>query len=223
MSKPVAPCPTDTIEDVLCKIFCEVRKEGEDFKNNPKNAGKRFDYSRRAKELAESKYKNALKALGNFIPEKSFLVSVAKGSLGKTARKVYTEAALKRRLAKEAAEAAGEKLAKGAAKKVATKVVLKFIPIVNVLSTAYDIYEVGSAAYEIYQTVDEFMKKYDTFMIRPDMAEVGPDGEVKKVYDYKFDYPNGGKDAMGDEQEKLYRAKTGQDPVKIDQKKCGCK
>lgn len=223
MVTSVTPCATDTIDDVLCKIFCQTRREGHAFKADPANAGKRFDYSRRAKELAETSYAASLERLGDFVPERSFLVSVAKGSLGTAARKVYTEAALKARVLKEAAEKVVESAGKKAAGKVATKVALKFIPIVNVLSLAWDVYDVASTGYEIYESVSEFMKKYDTFRIRPDVAQMGPDGEVKKIFDYKFDYPGGGADSMSAEQRRLYFEKAGQRPVEINQAKCGCR
>jgi hypothetical protein len=208
----------DTLQ-VLCEIFCGTRKEGHDFKKNPANKGKRFNYSKRAKEIAETKYKSALKKLGNFIPEKTVLVSVSKGALGKTARKIYSQAALKKRLLKEAAEAAGKKLAKGFAKKA----VLKFIPGLNVLSLALDVYDVATTGYEVYKMVDEFLESYDTFRIRPDMAQFGPDGEIQEIYDYKFDYPDGSADSMSAEQRKLYREKAGKDPKVVDQEKCKCK
>lgn len=222
MNGPVTPCGATSIEGVLCKIFCRTKAEGAAFKADPANAGRRFNYSQRAKELAQTTYRSSLQALGNFVPEKSFLVSVAKSSLGNTARTVYTEAALKRRLLKEAAAQAGESAAKGAGKTLATKAALKFVPVINVLSTVYDLYELGAAGVEIYQKAEEFMKKYDTFRIRPDMAELGPDGEVKKIYDYKFDYPGGGSDRLSDEQVDLYRKKSGEVPTVIDGKTCRC-
>ncbi len=205
--------------NVLCEIFCQTRKEGHDFKKDPANKGKRFPYSQRAKELAGSKgYSKRLAKLGKFIPEKSVLVSVPKGALGKTARKIYTQAALRNRLLRELGEKAGKKLAKKAAKSA----VLKFIPGVNVLSLAWDAYDLVSTGIEIYDAVDDYMKKYDTFRIRPDMAEMGPDGEIKEIYDYKFDYPDGGADSMSPEQKKLYSEKAGKKPKIIDDKRCKC-
>ena len=88
---------------------------------------------------------------------------------------------------------------------------------------AWDVYEVASTGYEIYENVSEFMKKYDTFRIRPDVAQMGPDGEVKKIFDYKFGYPGGGRDAPSREQDLLYEAKSGDKVSYIDQAKCGCK
>jgi len=205
--------------NILCEIFCQTRKEGHDFKKNPANKGKRFPYSQRAKALAKSEgYAGRLKKLGKFIPERSVLVSVPKGALGKTARKVYTQAALRNRLLKELGEKAGKKLAKKAAKSAA----LKFIPGVNLLSLAWDAYDLVSTGIEVYNAVDDFMKKYDTFRIKPDMAEMGPDGEIKKIYDYKFDYPDGGTDSMSPEQKKLYSKKAGQKVEIIDNELCNC-
>lgn len=75
---------------------------------------------------------------------------------------------------------------------------------------------------EIYQAVDDFMKQYDTYRIRPDMARMGPDGEVAEIFDYKFDYPDGGKDTMSADQRALYDAKAGQKPTVIDKDFCKC-
>jgi len=209
----------DPTLNILCEIFCQARRDGRDFKSNPANKGKRFNYSARAKELAGSNaYSSRLAKLGKFIPEKSVLVSVSKGALGKTARKIYTEAALKKRLLKELAEKAAKKVAVKAAKSL----VLKFIPVVNVLSLAWDAYDVVTTGIEVYHAVDDFMKNYDTVRIKPDMAEMGPDGEIKKIYDYKFDYPDGGQDSMSEEQLRLYRSKSGQNPVIIDNTLCKC-
>ena len=210
---------------ILCEIFCEAREKGRKFK--AKNPNKRFNYSNEAKKLSQSsKYQSALKKLGKFVPEKSVLVSVAKkgskAALKNTSRKVLTEKALRNRLLKEAMELSGKKLAKSAGGKIAGKIIVKFIPGINLLSLAWDVYDIASTGYEIYKTVDEFMKNYDTFRIRPDMAEMGPDGEIKEIYDYKFDYENG-KDSMSKEQEKLYREKTGKKPKVIDDALCECR
>lgn len=204
----------DPIVKVLCEIFCEVEKEGREAKNKKKPV-KYFDYSKRAKELANGKYNAALDKLGSFHREKSLLVAVEKGALGGTNRKLYSQKALRNRLARELSERAGVKLAKGMAKKA----VLKFIPVVNVISLAWDVYDVASTGYEIYKAVDEFMEKYDTFRIRPDLAKVGPDGQIEKTYDYKF-----GSDSLGDEQKLLYEKKSGGEAVEvIDNKTCKCK
>ncbi len=209
---------TDPVEKVLCQIFCEAKKDGIDAKK--KNPNQRFDYSKRAKDLADSKYSSALDKLGTFNREKSLLVAIEKGGLGKTMRKPYSQKALRNRMLRELSEAAGVKLAKGMAKKA----VLKFIPGVNVLSLALDAYDVASTGYEIYKSLDDFMAKYDTFRIRPDLAKVGPNGEIEKIYDYKFDYTDGGADSMGDEQRRLYEKKTnGESAETIDQEKCQCK
>jgi uncharacterized Zn-binding protein involved in type VI secretion len=209
---------SDPTIKVLCDIFCKTKKDAQDFKQ--KNPGKRFDYSRHARDLARKPpYSTQLARIGSFMPEKSFLVAVKKGALGGTARKAYSEAALRGRLLKEAAKKAGAKLLKGKAKSA----VLKFVPGLNAIMLAWDVVDVAITGYEVYQSVNDFMKNYDTYRIRPDMAELGPDGEVKKVYDYKFDYPEGGSDNMSQEQEKLYRQKTGQRPIEINQQLCKCK
>lgn len=141
-----------------------------------------------------------------------------KGALGKTARKIYTQAALRNRLLRELGEKAGKKLAQKAAKSA----VLKFVPGVNLLSLAWDAYDLVSTGIEVYEAVDDFMEKYDTYRIRPDLAEMGPDGELEKIYDYKFDYHDGRVDKVPDDQMTLYSEKSGKKPEIIDNKLCKC-
>lgn len=200
---------------ILCEIFCEVRDEGHKARKN----GKRFNYSNRAKELAEKpRYANRLKKLGDFAPEKSMTALIKKGGLGNTGRKLMSKAAVQRRMMKEMKEQAMKQVAK----RVAGRLVLKFIPYVGAAVMVYDIYDTAKTLKAVASEVDNILKQFDSFRIRPDMAELGPNGEIKEIFDYKFDYPYGGKDTMSDSQNKLYTAKTGKKPKVIDQELCMC-
>jgi len=223
----------DTMQ-ALCEIFCKVRQDGIDFKK--KNPKVDFDYSKRAQEMA-SKYNGRLKDL---IPEKRILVAVEKAkkviieAAEKAKRQLWELDAIKKRLMKEFAKKAGIKLGK----KALAKAVVKFIPVVNVLSVAWDVYDAVSLGVEAYNMVTEAMQnfdpaKYNTYEIKPDMTKIGPDGNPEELYDYKFDRPemtadDGTKlskyqDKFTDDQKLLYKEKTGKDPKEISNKTCQCK
>jgi hypothetical protein len=225
------PVSEADIIDALCEVFCRVRKEGEDFKR--KNPGKRFDYSKRAKELAKkhptlkglSFERKLLVAVEN---AKRKLIDVAK----RAGRRVWGPDAIKKRLVRELAEKIGKK----AAIKAAKKAVLKFIPVVNVLSLAWDVYDAVSLGVEAYNLVSEWMvaydaSKYTTFEVIPDVARVGPDGQVTDIWDFKFDRPemiaDDGtllpeyQDGFTQDQFELYKEKLGgKKPTAIDHDTC---
>ena len=228
----------DQTLQALCEVFCKVKKEGMDFKKA--NPGKRFDYSQRAKELAGKH--PALKA--HSFERKLFtavdnantkLINMAKNA----GRKVWGAEAIQKRLVKEFAERAGVRLAKKAVKKA----VLKFIPVVNVISTAMDVIEIAQLGAQAYDLATEAMKTFDpakvtTFEIRPDVSMVDADGKVTDIFDFKFDRPamtaNDGtrlgayRDVMPADQRELYNEKLRQGGSKkvattVDQDRCDCK
>jgi hypothetical protein len=211
----------DPIMDLLCQIFCQTREKGHKQKN------KRFNYSQEAKKLSESStaqkaFKKAAGESAEIALEKSTMVAVKKGALAGTKRAALSAKAIERRVLKEVTKKSVEAAGKGAAKKVAKKIAAKFIPGLNVISTAMDIYDLATAAIDISRAVSEHMKNYDTFRIKPDVSVTTPDGEMK-IYDYKFDYEKGA-DSMPDEQKRLYKEKTGEKPKVVDQESCkGCK
>ncbi|GGB13989.1 hypothetical protein GCM10011491_46990 [Brucella endophytica] len=106
-------------------------------------------------------------------------------------RKALEKATLERHLKplydKLKAEAA-QKLGKMAVKKAASGW-MKLVPVLNVLSTAYDLYDIGSTGYDLYKSYQDAMSKYqgDVYRVQPDIAIDGKDGELKDIYDFKFD------------------------------------
>jgi hypothetical protein len=150
-------------------------------------------------------------------------------------RRVWGVDAIKKRLAREMAEQVGKKLAIKAAKKA----VLKFVPIVNVLSLAWDVYDAATLGIEAYNAISAWATTYDaakvtTFEIIPDMANVGPDGEVTDIWDWKFDRPaltaddgtrlSSYQDEFAPDQYDLFREKLGgKSPKEINQERCKCK
>lgn len=230
---------TDPTMKAACEVFCTVRQEGMDAKSK-KPPDKRFDYSKRAQELSdkhpglkhlslESKFHHATK-IGGMADKAATAAGKAKVAMG----------AIKNRLMKtalaQAARRTGEKFAKSAGKRL----LVKFIPGLNVLSTAMDVVEIGMAAYDAVQEVGKLMQNYDpskynTYEIRPDMSKVDPTtGKPTDIYDYKFDRDAmvdgdgrklpGYKDDWQPGQKELYDDAVGGDNVhKVDQKECDCK
>ena len=66
---------------------------------------------------------------------------------------------------------------------------MKFVPVLNVLSTAYDIYDLTSTVYDIYKMIDDQFGvfKGNVYEIFPDLAVERPDGKLQDIYDFKFD------------------------------------
>ncbi|MGH7496386.1 MAG: DUF4150 domain-containing protein [bacterium] len=204
----------DRAETLLCEILCRTIEKRQKFEALPENKGKTFRNSSHAKELYEKEYKRRFLKLGKWVPEKKALVSVAKGALGETTRKVFTHAAIKTRLLKEAVE----KLGKEFVKKKAKSAVLKFVPGLNTIMLVWDVVDLGMTIYDATKMAQEFLEQFDTFSIQPDMAKYGPDGEILEINDYKF--PG---DSFTEEQLELYEQKTGQKVKKTDDEKCKCK
>jgi hypothetical protein len=210
---------TDPVLKLLCDIFCEAREKGKGKKG--------FHYSGEAKKLASSeKYASRLDDLATagkkLVPEKSFLVAVEKGAI--KGRKIYTLKAIESRLKRKAAKDAALKVGKGyVGKKVVGKVASKFVPVLGWASAAADGIDIISTGIDLYKAA---MGAYDHVMIRPDvgqLGQLGPDGELTEIYDYKFDDPTTGyQDTVGDDQAKLYQNKTGKEPKIINQELCKC-
>ncbi|RZJ10561.1 MAG: DUF4150 domain-containing protein [Rubrivivax sp.] len=230
---------SDPTMKAACEVFCTVRQEGIDAKNK-KPPTKRFDYSQRAAELSKKH-----PGLSGLSVEGKFLHATKLGSLADNAARLAGKptvalSAIKTRLMKtalaRAAQQTGEKIAKTAGRRLITK----FIPVVNVLSTAWDIYEIGSAGYQALKEVDQLLQTYsqpgvNTYEIRPDLAKVDPTtGKPTEIYDYKFDRDpmidgdgqklSGYKDDWQKGQKELYDEAVGRDKVKkVDNERCKCK
>ena len=149
--------------NLLCNIFCDALKAGQDWKK--KNPGN-FNWSKKAQELSGGKYAKNFAKLGMHA-EKSLLVKVSKSLAGKAAaagRKTLGKAAVAKRLGKKAA----------------TKIGAKFIPGVNIVSTAYDIYEIGSF-------LAGFLPGTKAVNVIPDVSILDSSGsKATEIYDYKF-------------------------------------
>lgn len=227
----------DPTMKATCEVFCSVREEGKNAKK--KNPNKKFDYSKRAKELSGKH-----PGLKDLSLEKQFYHAVDNkkttllNTLKDAGKKAVPFGAVKSRLVKNAMIKAGEKYVYRKAKKA----YLKFIPVVNVLSTAWDVYDLASTGYQVMKDVQSKLAAYDpskatTYRAQPDITKVDPNtGQPSKIYDYKFDRPNDLVDVNGnkvkpyrddwqDGQRELYEDMVGdEDNVKkIDNDRCDCK
>jgi hypothetical protein len=61
--------------------------------------------------------------------------------------------------------------------------------------------------------IDNALKEF--VEVKPDIAKIGPDGEVTDIYDYKF-----GNDRYRDSQDKIFKDATGTDPKTVDENSC---
>jgi hypothetical protein len=119
---------------------------------------------------------------------------------------------------------AGKEILTDKAKQKLKRAWLKFIPIVNVISTAIDVVDIISTTADVIKMVDEAMKVFNdpVFKTFPDVAIDGPDGQLKDIYDFKFSG-----DKWQDGQEELYDqaledAKANGKAVEISPERCEC-
>jgi hypothetical protein len=184
----------DPVFREMCAILCKVRSEACQGILKPEPGKKKVQLSRVAEERARTskdlerriRQKYGPRAVGRVAQQRlvPFHSKIA-GRAAATANKIKRYLApIRDKIMREARNAIGRK----AAKKVATAW-MKFVPVLNVLSTAYDIYDLASTGYDIYKMIDEQLGKfkgnvYETF---PDLAVEGPDGKLQDIYDFKFD------------------------------------
>jgi hypothetical protein len=136
----------DDLLNVLCNVFCETLEAGEEFKKDPANAGKKFNYSSHAKKLSESeKYAGHFAKYG-MKSEAKLLVRVGENTMqglkrvgDATKRKLYTAEEAVKRLRSHAHAKVAKMVGRKVAGKAAKSLVAKFIPVVNVISLAVDV------------------------------------------------------------------------------------
>ena len=196
----------DPVFREMCAILCKVRTEACQGLLSPEPGKKKVQLSRIAEERARnSRSLNAAigrkyggGAIGRVAQQR--LVPFRSKIAGRVAASASTVkrylAPVRDRIIREARNAVGRKLAKKAA-----TAWIKFVPVLNVLSTAYDIYDIASTGYDIYKMVDDQLGKYtgNIYETFPDLAIEGSDGKLKDIYDFKFDG-----DRYRNQQDELY-------------------
>lgn len=102
---------------------------------------------------------------------------------------------------------------------------LKLVPVLNIISTAYDVYDIASAGVDIVQQIRAAREQFsgDVYRIRPDVAVTGPNGQLQATYDFKFDT-----DDWQPGQQEMYAedlrnsGAANPDPQQVDSVTCGC-
>lgn len=221
------------VEKELCVVFCQARKEYCELRKTGKTKPRPSEIaSEKMKDPAtKARMRRALERSGlpkgaSALSEKPRPVAWNKPVPKSWNRAPMTGARLQRMLApvRERVErqvrATVEKVIAGKLAKKAATAWLKFIPVINVISTAYDIYDIASTGYDLYKMVDEAMSKYSgkVFEIRPDVTIQNPDGSAAQIYDFKFEG-----DRWRNGQKELYDEAVGQNNDKaINQEGCKC-
>ncbi len=214
----------DDLLNLLCNVFCETLEAGEKFKADPKNAGKAFNYSKHAKDLsADAKYashfaKQGVKAEVRILARLGEATRAGLKQVGGiTRRTLYTAEEVVKRLRSKAQRQIAEMVGKKVAGKAVKSLVAKFIPVVNVISVAMDVYD----AYELYKVASEMLQAgvesalKEFVEVVPDVAKIGKDGAVTDIYDYKFP-----KDRYRDSQKEIFTDATGKQPNTVDLESC---
>ncbi|WP_141699258.1 hypothetical protein [Candidatus Thiosymbion oneisti] len=190
----------------LCSVFCAARNNWHACKDKTPPVKCTRPSKRAEQMLKRDKWKRRLgKALKDsnryprgtkYFPEKKILVPY-----NKKIPRTWKRTPLSPDKLKKALEPIRKKLIATIKKKVGQKIAqkaatawMKFVPVLNVISTAYDIYDVATMGYDLYKMVDEAMAKYKgkVFEVIPDVLIEGPNGEIEDIYDFKFDDPETG-------------------------------
>lgn len=230
----------DPVKNELCLVFCQARKEFCELKAQGKTKPRpsKIAQDKLNSPSGKARMRNALERSGRYpkgtaaLPESRRMVPWNKKVPANWKRKPMSAARVKSmlkpirdRIERQAKAKVAQIMKKKLAQKAAT-VWMKFVPGLNILSTAYDIYDLASTGYDIYGMVDEAMSKYsgNVFEIRPDVSIQSPDGKLQDIYDFKFDGDridaNPGQDALYNEA--LDSKNTGNRTKYIDQKSCQC-
>lgn len=216
----------DATKKALCKILCVVRMEMCQGKHKGKKA------SNIAEKRARADAKNPKTALGKATKGKNVAVNKGRyvkypGAKKSWGRSPLGQAALDRQLDKierQIKKKAAKVLATKAAKKAAT-VWIKFVPILNVASTVYDVYDLASTGADIYKQIQNArssLKGGDVYRTRPDVAIQGKNGKLEKIYDFKFDGDKWqpGQKEMYDKD--LKDSGAGTTAEEVNSQNCGC-
>lgn len=228
-SKPKGQRKSDPIYTALCQILCETRKEF----CEGKHKGKTQSQVGESKAKTDPRLRNAIQNHPNSrikggqsqvnsqrlvrydnMPKSWGRTKVAADTVRRHLDNI--ESQIRRRAARIMATKAG---------KAAARSWLKFIPVLNVASTLYDIYDIGSAGVEIVREIQQARQNFsgDVYRVRPDVAIEGANGKLEAIYDFKFD----GDQWQPGQQEMYEKALSDSDATdksatQVDSKGCGC-
>jgi hypothetical protein len=217
---------SDPVKYALCKILCEIETEVCEGKtkreDRDKEAKKRAQNSPDVKKAIEKKHGKG--STGSYGKQRNIpMKKPPPGDWGRHRVQGAELDAMKRNM-REKLTQAGKEILTDKAKQKLKRAWLKFIPIVNVISTALDVVDVISTAADIYKMVDEAMKVFNdpVFKTFPDVTVDGPGGQLKDIYDFKF---SGDKWQKGQKElydQALEDAKANGKAVEISPDECLC-
>lgn len=219
------PNSGDPIYVAMCRILCETRKEMCEGLHKGKRASDvaegKAKTSQTLQNAIDGKHPGATKAINKHryvrydnAPRSWNRTKVAKEVVDRHLDNVI------RQIEKQAARVVATKVGKAAARSW-----LKLVPVLNILSTAYDVYDLASTGVDIYQQITNARAQFngDVYSVRPDVAVMGENGQLKDIYDFKFDG-----DGWQPGQKEMYDADlraSGNDGVEakaVDSRTCGC-
>lgn len=228
-SNPARHRQGDPIYMSLCRIMCQVRKEFCEGRHRGKTQSQvAEDRAKTDGRLRGAIQNNADRRIRGGQPQVNSQRYVRYDNMprrwGRTPVSPETirrhldniESQIRRRGARIMATKAG---------RAAARSCIKLVPILNVISTAYDVYDIGSAGIEIVQEIRQARQQLsgDIYRVRPDVAVEGANGQLQSIYDFKFDG-----DQWQEGQEELYRKSlqdsnaADQRPHQVNSAECGC-
>jgi hypothetical protein len=215
---------SDPIYVAMCRILCETRKEMCEGRHR----------GRTASQVAEQKARNSpdlQRAINRRYPGATSAVNQhryvrfdnADPSWGRTpvSRDVINRHLdnVLAQIRRQAARTAATKVGRAAARSW-----MKLVPILNVVSTAYDVYDLASTGVDVYNQIQQARAQFsgNVYSIRPDVAVMGQNGQLQDIYDFKFD---GDGWAPGQQQmynQDLQNSGSSQTAKSVNSEDCGC-
>lgn len=209
------PSNRDPDVAVLCRIFCEVRRDrcAGRLTGSPSSAAEQR--ARQARGLSGTPAVNQTRYVRyDNMPRSWGRTPVSAQTVQRHLSEI--ESQIRRRGAQMMATRAGQ---------AAARSWMRVVPVLNVVSTAYDIYSLGSAGVDIVRDIRQARQAFsgDVYRIRPDVAIQNPQtGNLEKVFDFKFegDRPRNGQTQIYDRA--LENAGSNNRTTIIDQQSCRC-
>lgn len=218
------PNSRDPIYVAMCRILCETRKEMCEGQHKGKRASEvaegKAQRSQGLQDAIDRRHPGSTKAINRHryvrydnAPRSWNRAKVAKEVIDRHLDNVI------RQIEKQGARLVATKVGKAAARSW-----LKLVPILNIVSTAYDVYDLASAGYDIYDQIRQARAQFngDVYSVRPDVAVMGENGQLKDIYDFKFDGDEWqpGQKEMYDKD--LRDSGSGEQAKAVDSAQCGC-
>jgi len=181
----------DPVKGALCEVLCEIETQvckGEVSRaDRDRVARERAQNSPRVNRAIERRYPGGT---ANYNRLKYIPMDRSKVPPGNWGRSPIDGAELDnlRRNVRNKLEQASRRMLSETVQRRLRSAWLKFIPVVNVLSTVADAYDIITTAAEAAEMINDAMRTFNNpvFRTRPDVAIDAPGGELG-IYDFKFE------------------------------------